>query len=72
MNGLTSTLRQAGIIYEILVVNDNSTDSTERILARLSRVDGSVRYLKYGTSTWPINMWAVSEADRTTYAFVPP
>ncbi len=31
--------------------------------------DGSVRYLKYGTVTWPANMWAISEADRLKYAF---
>jgi prepilin-type N-terminal cleavage/methylation domain-containing protein/prepilin-type processing-associated H-X9-DG protein len=31
--------------------------------------DGSVRFLKYGTVTWPINLWAISEADRLKYAF---
>jgi prepilin-type N-terminal cleavage/methylation domain-containing protein/prepilin-type processing-associated H-X9-DG protein len=35
-------------------------------------VDGSVRYLKYGQSTWPLNQWAVSDADRLTYAFNAP
>jgi len=35
-------------------------------------VDGSVRYLKYGTCTWPLNLWAVKDADRQSYAFVPP
>jgi prepilin-type processing-associated H-X9-DG protein len=35
-------------------------------------VDGSVRFLKYGLSTWPFNQWAVSEADRLTYAFQAP
>ena len=35
-------------------------------------VDGSVRYLKYGRSTWPLNLWAVSDADRQSYAFVAP
>ena len=34
-------------------------------------VDGSVRYLKFGRSVWPLNMWAVSDADRLTYAFQP-
>ena len=34
-------------------------------------VDGSVRYLKFGRSVWPINMWAVSDADRQNYAFQP-
>ena|SRR5437868_3189348 len=35
-------------------------------------VDGSVRYLKYGASTWPLNLWAINDADRITYAFVAP
>jgi prepilin-type N-terminal cleavage/methylation domain-containing protein/prepilin-type processing-associated H-X9-DG protein len=35
-------------------------------------VDGSVRFLKYSGSTWPLNMWAVSDADRATYAFIAP
>ena len=35
-------------------------------------VDGSVRYLKYGRSTWPLNLWAVSDADRLSYAFIAP
>jgi prepilin-type N-terminal cleavage/methylation domain-containing protein/prepilin-type processing-associated H-X9-DG protein len=34
-------------------------------------VDGSVRYLKYGGSVWPVNMWAVGDADRAAYAFQP-
>ena len=35
-------------------------------------VDGSVRFLKYGRSTWPLNLWAVSDSDRSSYAFVAP
>lgn len=35
-------------------------------------VDGSVRFLKYGRCTWPLNLWAVTDADRQTYAFVAP
>ena len=31
--------------------------------------DGSVRFLKYGTVTWPVNQWAISDADRVKYAF---
>lgn len=42
---LTAALRLAEIIYEILVVNDNSTDGTERVLASLCAEDGSVRYI---------------------------
>ena len=34
-------------------------------------IDGSVRFLKYGRSVWPLNQWAVSDADRQTYAFQP-
>jgi prepilin-type N-terminal cleavage/methylation domain-containing protein/prepilin-type processing-associated H-X9-DG protein len=35
-------------------------------------VDGSVRYVKYGGTTWPLNLWAVSDFYRTTYAFMAP
>jgi prepilin-type N-terminal cleavage/methylation domain-containing protein len=35
-------------------------------------VDGSVRYLKYSGSTWPLHLWAISDADRKTYAFQAP
>jgi len=34
-------------------------------------VDGSARYLKYGTSVWPENRWAVRDEDRRSYAFQP-
>ena len=33
-------------------------------------VDGSVRFVKYGSILWPINLWAVTDSGRTTY--VPP
>ncbi len=35
-------------------------------------VDGSVRYIRYGQSTWPLNLWAITDADRLTNAFVAP
>jgi prepilin-type processing-associated H-X9-DG protein len=35
-------------------------------------VDGGVRYLKYGRSVWPLNLWAISDADRLKLAFVAP
>jgi prepilin-type N-terminal cleavage/methylation domain-containing protein/prepilin-type processing-associated H-X9-DG protein len=35
-------------------------------------VDGSVRFLKYGLCTWPLNLWAVKDPDRLSYAFVAP
>lgn len=34
-------------------------------------MDGSVRFLRYGRSVWPLNQWAVSDADRQAYAFQP-
>ncbi len=34
-------------------------------------VDGSARFLKYGTSVWPENQWAVSDTNRVYYAFQP-
>jgi prepilin-type N-terminal cleavage/methylation domain-containing protein/prepilin-type processing-associated H-X9-DG protein len=33
--------------------------------------DGSARFLKYGNSVWPLNLWAVREEDRQAYAFKP-
>ena len=45
VQGLADTLRGAGISYEIVVVNDNSNDGTERILARLSAADIGLRYV---------------------------
>ena len=30
--------------------------------------DGNVRYLKFGLSIWPIDMWAVTDASRTATA----
>jgi len=35
-------------------------------------VDGSARFLKYGRSVWPLDLWAISDADRTANAFEPP
>ncbi len=34
--------------------------------------DSSVRFLKYGLSTSPLNLWAVNDSNRVYYAFVPP
>jgi len=28
-----------------------------------------VRFIKYGNVTWPLNLWAISDADRLRYAF---
>jgi prepilin-type N-terminal cleavage/methylation domain-containing protein/prepilin-type processing-associated H-X9-DG protein len=35
-------------------------------------VDGSVRFLKYSRSTWPLNLWAISDEDRRLNAFQAP
>lgn len=35
-------------------------------------VDGSVRFLKYGRSVWPLNLWAVTDQSRQVNAFVAP
>jgi dolichol-phosphate mannosyltransferase len=42
---LAAALRQASIAHEILVVNDNSSDGTERILTTLSAAGIGVRYI---------------------------
>jgi prepilin-type processing-associated H-X9-DG protein len=34
-------------------------------------VDGSVRYKRYGTTVWPLNLWAVNNANRLSYAWQP-
>lgn len=45
VRGVAEALRAAGIDYEIIVVNDNSTDRTGRILANLGAADSSVRHV---------------------------
>ncbi len=34
-------------------------------------VDGSARYMRYGTTVWPQNLWAVSVTNRLVYAWKP-
>jgi prepilin-type N-terminal cleavage/methylation domain-containing protein/prepilin-type processing-associated H-X9-DG protein len=34
-------------------------------------VDGSVRYMKYGSTVWPLNLWAVNDTNRLTFAWKP-
>jgi prepilin-type N-terminal cleavage/methylation domain-containing protein/prepilin-type processing-associated H-X9-DG protein len=34
-------------------------------------VDGSVRYKKFGTTVWPLNLWAVNDTNRLLYAWKP-
>jgi dolichol-phosphate mannosyltransferase len=45
VQNLAAALRQASIAHEILVINDNSSDGTERILATLSAAGIGVRYI---------------------------
>jgi len=45
VQNLAAALRGAGIAHEILVINDNSTDGTERILATLSAAGIAVRHV---------------------------
>ena len=35
-------------------------------------VDGSARFIKYGGTTWPLNLWAVTESNRMANAFIAP
>jgi prepilin-type N-terminal cleavage/methylation domain-containing protein len=34
--------------------------------------DGSARFIKYGMSCWPKHMWAISDTNRTFYAYKSP
>jgi prepilin-type N-terminal cleavage/methylation domain-containing protein/prepilin-type processing-associated H-X9-DG protein len=34
-------------------------------------VDGSVRYKKYGSTVWPLNLWAVTDANRLFFHWQP-
>ena len=34
-------------------------------------VDGTVRYIKYSDILWPLNLWAVTDDGRSTYAVKP-
>ena len=34
-------------------------------------VDGSARFMRYGTTVWPLNLWAVNESNRLVFAWKP-
>jgi prepilin-type N-terminal cleavage/methylation domain-containing protein/prepilin-type processing-associated H-X9-DG protein len=34
-------------------------------------VDGSVRYMRYGATVWPLNLWAVMDTNRLAFAWKP-
>ena len=36
-----------------------------------SFVDGSARFMRYGSTVWPLNLWAVDDTNRLHYAWKP-
>ena len=34
-------------------------------------VDGSARYIRYGRTVWPLNLWAVNDTNRLSFAWKP-
>ena len=34
-------------------------------------VDGSARYMRYGKTVWPLNLWAVTDSNRLVFAWKP-
>jgi hypothetical protein len=34
-------------------------------------VDGSTRYMRYGATVWPLNLWAVNDSNRLAFAWRP-
>jgi prepilin-type N-terminal cleavage/methylation domain-containing protein len=34
-------------------------------------VDGSARYMRFGSTVWPLNLWAVNDSNRVLYAWKP-
>jgi prepilin-type processing-associated H-X9-DG protein len=51
--------------------HSNSTKNRNSGGSNFAFVDGSTRYLKFGSAVWPLNLWAVSDADRIALAFQP-
>jgi prepilin-type N-terminal cleavage/methylation domain-containing protein/prepilin-type processing-associated H-X9-DG protein len=51
---------------------EHSAHSGTRGGSNFAFVDGSARFLKYGSSVWPFNLWAISDEDRTLRAFQVP
>jgi prepilin-type N-terminal cleavage/methylation domain-containing protein/prepilin-type processing-associated H-X9-DG protein len=40
--------------------------------SNFTMADGSARFIKYGQSLWPLNLWCISDANRTSYAWKSP
>ena len=34
-------------------------------------IDGSSRYMRYGSTVWPLNLWAVNDTNRLAFAWKP-
>jgi prepilin-type N-terminal cleavage/methylation domain-containing protein len=34
-------------------------------------IDGSARYMKYGTTVWPLNLWAITDSNRIAFHWQP-
>jgi prepilin-type N-terminal cleavage/methylation domain-containing protein len=34
-------------------------------------IDGSARFIRYGGTVWPLNLWAVNDSNRLVYAWKP-
>ncbi len=39
--------------------------------ANFAYADASMRYMRYGTTVWPLNRWAVSDTNRQRFAWQP-
>jgi chlorobactene glucosyltransferase len=63
---VTSLLAQDYPDFEVIVLNDNSTDDTSRILARLSQADGRLKVLKGAPlpDGWLGKHWACHQLDQ--------
>src|ERR1041385_862568 len=51
--------------------HSNSTKNRMSGCSNVAFVYGTTRYLKFGSAVWPLNLWAVNDADRTALAFQP-
>lgn len=55
-------------IYEIIVVDDNSSDGTEKLINNLSYINSKIKYLKRtGSSSLPMSIWDGIEFAKQKY-----